>query len=198
MGLGQENANGRNSAFSRDILKIEIQGPEEQHYSVIDVPGIFRVKTEGVTTDADRDMVQKMVAEYMNNPRSIILAVIPANIDTATQGILTMAKDADPDGNRTIGVLTKPDLVDKGAERGVVDLINGKKHKLKLGWFIVRNLSQEQLTSRATNRDTLELEFFRNTTPWNTLDQENVGIKALKERLRGVLTAAIRREFPMV
>ena len=198
MGLGQGNANGRNSAFSRDILKIEIQGPEEQHYSVIDIPGIFRVKTEGVTTDADRHMVQQMVADYMNNPRSIILAVIPANVDTATQGILTMAKDADPEGNRTIGVLTKPDLVDKGAERGVVDLINGKKHKLKLGWFIVRNLSQEQLTSRATNRDTLELEFFRNTTPWNTLDQENIGIKALKERLREVLTAAIRREFPMV
>jgi len=198
MGLGQVNAKGRNSAFSRDILKIEIQGPEEQHYSVIDVPGIFRVKTEGVTTDEDRDMVQQMVAEYMNNPRSIILAVIPANIDTATQGILTMANDADAEGNRTIGVLTKPDLVDKGAERAVLDLVNGKKHKLKLGWYIVRNLSQEQLTSRATNRDTLELDFFRTTAPWNTIDEENVGIKALKARLHGVLTSAIRREFPKV
>ena len=43
-------------------------------------------------------------------------AVVPANVDVATQEIIQMAEDADPKGQRTLGVLTKPDLVDKGAE----------------------------------------------------------------------------------
>ena len=79
-----------------------------------------------------------MVQRYMENPRSVILAVIPANIDIATQEILTMAEGADDDGHRTLGVLTKADLVDSGAEEPVMDLIEGKRHKLALGWCIVR------------------------------------------------------------
>lgn len=79
------------------------------------------------------DLVRQMVGKYLSNPRSIILlvcgefqlermpltnirAVVPANVDIATQEIIQMAEDADPHGQRTLGVLTKPDLVDKGAE----------------------------------------------------------------------------------
>jgi hypothetical protein len=79
------------------------------------------------------NLVRQMVGKYLSNPRSIILlacdgfqfdrtqlidvrAVVPANIDIATQEIIQMAEDADPNGQRTLGVLTKPDLVDKGAE----------------------------------------------------------------------------------
>lgn len=69
--------------FSDDVLKIEIYGPEQQHLSVIDVPGIFRNTTVGVTTDADMEVVRNMVNHYMKNPRSIILAVVPANVDIA-------------------------------------------------------------------------------------------------------------------
>jgi len=47
----------------------------------------------------------------------------------------------DPDGIRTLGVLTKPDLVDKGAEKNVIDLVEGRKHQLKLGWHVLRNAS---------------------------------------------------------
>jgi len=46
-------------------------------------------------------------------------AVVPANVDVATQEIIQMAEDADPDRKRTLAVLTKPDLVDKGAEEHV-------------------------------------------------------------------------------
>ncbi len=79
------------------------------------------------------NLVRQMVGRYLSNPRSIILsvcdefqfgrtslidvrAVVPANVDIATQEIIQMAEDADPNGQRTLGVLTKPDLVDKGAE----------------------------------------------------------------------------------
>ncbi|KAE8549699.1 hypothetical protein EYB25_008223 [Talaromyces marneffei] len=99
--------------FSSNVLRLEICGPEEDHLSVIDVPGIFRNTTPGVTTKEDKDMVRGMVLEYMRNPRSIMLTVVPANVDIATQEIIDMAREVDPEGNRTLGVLTKPDLVDK-------------------------------------------------------------------------------------
>ena len=112
--------------FSDDVLKIEICGPKQQHLSVIDVPGIFRNTTPGVTTDSDIEIVRNMVNNYMKNPRSVILAVIPANVDIATQEILKMAEKCDANGQRTLGVLTKPDLVDRGAEHRVIDLVEGK------------------------------------------------------------------------
>ena len=127
MGLKGSGASDEGAeTFSDDVLKIDICGPKQQHLSVIDVPGIFRNTTEGVTTDADMDVVRNMVNHYMKNPRSVILAVIPANVDIATQEILKMAEKCDPKGQRTLGVLTKPDLVDKGAENRIVDLVEGR------------------------------------------------------------------------
>ena len=127
MGLTGSGAPDEGSdTFSDDILKIEICSPKQQHLSVIDVPGISRNTTEGVTTDADMEVVRNMVNGYMENPRSIILAVVPANVDIATQEILKMAEKCDKKGQRTLGVLTKPDLVDRGAEHRVVDLVEGQ------------------------------------------------------------------------
>ncbi|WPH01631.1 Hypothetical protein R9X50_00448100 [Acrodontium crateriforme] len=198
MKLKNSDGEGGSETFSQNVLKLDVSGPDQEHFSIVDVPGIFRVATEGITTDADKDMVREMVQSYMRNQRSVMLAVIPANVDVATQEILTLAKEHDPDGRRTIGVLTKPDLVDQGAEQGVMDLVNGLKHKLRLGWSIVRNLSQNQLQSQAAQRAALEEKFFANTEPWNRLHRDRVGILSLKSRLAEILASLIRHEFPKV
>jgi hypothetical protein len=119
MGLSdwRDASKASESLFSNDILRIEISGRDEQHLSVIDVPGIFKNTTEGLTTKADIALVRNMVQGYMDNPRSVMLTVVPANVDVATQEILEMAHDVDPEGQRTLGVLTKPDLVDEGSEQ---------------------------------------------------------------------------------
>src|ERR1700753_1909149 len=109
MGIKVNDHQVTHGTFSEDVLCLEICGPAEEHFSVIDVPGIFRKTTEGVTTKEDQEMVRAMVWRYMKNPRSIMLTVIPANVDIATQEILSMAEEADNDGHRTLGVLTKPD-----------------------------------------------------------------------------------------
>lgn len=121
--------------------------------------------TEGITTDSDRDLVRTIVQRYMDNPRSVILTVVPANVDIATQEILTLAKQYDPNGMRTIGILTKPDLVDKGAEHGVMDLLSSKRHAFRLGWHLVRNLVQHQIDSGNKDRAQLERVFFESKTP---------------------------------
>lgn len=157
MGVGE----GATTTFSNDVLKLKLSGPSREHLSIVDVPGIFRKTSEGRTTDADMRMVRHMVSGYMQNPRSVMLAVIPANFDIATQEILDMAKKEDPNGMRTLGIFTKPDLVDKGAEESIIEVVEGHREQLALGWHIVRNLAQWQLDDTAVDRDMLEREFFQ-------------------------------------
>ena len=140
-------------------------------------------------------LVQRMVKSYIKDSRTIILAVIPAPVDIATQEILSMAEEADPLGQRTLGVLTKPDLVDRGGEEHVMDLVRGTKNKLNLGYCMVRNRGHQDKSLSTIDRHEKEKQFF-NTAPWSTLDRERVGIPALQDRLRELLVDITHREFP--
>lgn len=183
--------------FASSVLKLEICGPNENHLSVIDVPGIFRTPSPGRTTLADRDMVRSMVLQYMQNPRSVMLTVVPANVDLATQEIIHLASEADPAEERTLKILTKPDLVDRGAEEKIIEMINDGNRSDELGWVVVKNAGQKELDQRGFNRDQAERAFFQ-TVPWNSLPEENCGIKPLMQRLQELLTAIVTREYPKV
>lgn len=196
MGLSMTKDDGL-PTFSKSVLKLEICGPNEDHLSVIDVPGIFRNTTPGLTTKDDKTMVRDMVHGYMKNPRSIMLTVVPANVDIATQEIIEMARELDPKGERTLGVITKPDLVDKGAETKVIDLIEGRDMEMKLGWVILRNLGQMELQDGNMDRDNLE-EKLRSERPWNAVPPDKFGIEALRIHLQDTVTANARRAFPLV
>lgn len=184
--------------FSNSVLRLEITGPTQEHFSVVDVPGIFRQTTDGVTKKADITLVRNMVLRYMESSRTVMLVVVPANVDAATQEILEMARDVDPEGDRTLGVLTKPDIVDKGAERNVLDMIEGRTVKFQLGWHVVRNPGQQELQNPTMNRELLKTKFFRNTAPWSGLDASKTGVEALRARLNEILTDLVKREFPKV
>lgn len=185
------------SNFSDDVFRIELCGPTRSHLSVIDVPGIFRTTEKGKTTDEDKLLVKNMVRHYIENPRTIILAVVAANVDIATTEILDMAADVDPSGQRTLGILTKPDLVDKGAEFDTIDLVRGRKKKLKLGYCVVRNRGKQERNLTTAERNRLETSFFQET-PWSSLEKSRVGISALSPRLRDLLSRITRHEFPAV
>ena len=192
------DTSGLKPTFSNDVLRLEIAGPDQEHLSVIDVPGIFKNTTPGLTTKADITLVRNMVLGYMENPRSVMLAVVPANVDVATQEILELAKEVDPEGDRTLGVLTKPDLVDRGAEPRVLDLIEGRARPMKLGWHVVRNPGQVDLTNSTLDRQALEMEFFRTRAPWQTIETDRAGIESLRDRLKDILCGLVGREFPKV
>ena len=197
MGLVPQDSGSKNT-ISKDVLRLEISGPKEDHLSVIDVPGIFKRTTSGVPTRSDMEMVAGMVHNYMKNPRSVILTVVSANVDIATQEILEKAEEVDPHGIRTLGVLTKPDLVDKGAEKDVIDLVEGRKHQLKLGWHVLRNAGQAELGNPVADRDATERNFFAEQPPWNTLGNGRVGIVSFRDRLQEIIADHVRREFPKV
>ncbi|GAB1212161.1 hypothetical protein ATERTT37_001291 [Aspergillus terreus] len=171
--------------------------PDEDHLSVIDVPGIFKNNTPGITTKTDIKMVREMVLGYMKNPRSIMLMVIPSNVDIATQEIIEMARELDPEGGRTFGVLTKPDLVDQGAEAKVMDIVLGRTMPVRHGWVVIRNLGQRELEDGQVDRDAAEEQFGRGDL-LNAILLERFGIGALRRRLQEVITENARRSFPLV
>lgn len=180
------------SVFSEDVLKIEICGPSVDYLTVIDVPGIFRNPDEGVTTREDMAMVRNMVRWYIQDSRTVILAVLPCNIDIANQEILTMAEEYDPNGERTLGILTKPDLVpEQSSKQAVCNIVRGKKKQLTLGYYVVRSRGADQGDSEFGRRE----DMFKQA-PWNALPPERVGVRALKARLAELLGHMARREFP--
>lgn len=126
-----------------------------------------------------------------------MLTVVPANVDITTQEIIEMAREIDSEGIRTLRIITKPDLVDKGAENKVIEMIEDRNGSSQLGWILVRNLGQQQLDEGNLDRDILE-EQFHQTEPWNQVRAENFGIKALTNRLQEILTSIVRSEFPSV
>lgn len=191
------NAAYSQRTFSEDVLRLEVSGPSQEHFSVIDVPGIFKRTTQGVTTKEDIILVDQMVHSYMSNPRSVVLVVIPCNVDIATQEILERAEDLDAEGIRTLGILTKPDLIDQGGEGAVVDLLEERKHRLRLGWHLLRNPGQSDLNAGRC-RHAIEADFFTKTAPWRSLDKEKLGVRTLRIRLQAILEEHIRREFPKV
>ncbi|KAF4463774.1 Interferon-induced GTP-binding Mx [Fusarium albosuccineum] len=199
MGIkSSSDGNSSGSAFSRDILRVEISGPNEDHLTIIDVPGMFENETPGVTTKDDIALVKDMVKKYISESRTIILAVVPCNGDIANQKILTYAKEVDPEGKRTLGVLTKPDLaVEEATKAVVVDLVRGKRRDLQLGYCVVKNRSADDASSSADERNRQEKIFF-GQAPWNKLSPDRLGIPALKTRIQQLLMDRTRSEFPKV
>lgn len=187
------------TTFSEDILRIEINGPDQPGLTVIDVPGIFRAATPGLTTDSDIKLVTSMVKRYMKDSRTIILAVIPCIVDIATQEILKLALDADPTGSRTMGVLTKPDLArERATQQVILDLIQGKRQDLKLGYCVVKNRGADDKSSSPQDRNADERAFFLEE-PWSSVaSSRRLGSDALKTILRDLLMDISKKELPKV
>lgn len=101
-------------AFSNDLLRVEVSGPDRPHLTIVDLSGLIHSETKQQSAD-DVQLVQDVVRSYMTEPRSIILAVISAKNDFANQVVLRLARETDPTGIRTLGVITKPDTLVAGS-----------------------------------------------------------------------------------
>ncbi|KAL1881850.1 hypothetical protein Daus18300_000903 [Diaporthe australafricana] len=184
--------------FSRDLLRIEITGTEIPQLTIVDLPGLIHSATRSQTED-DVELIKDVVREYMEEPRSVILAVISAKNDLANQMVLKMAKEADPTGQRTMGVITKPDSLFSGSknERDFVSLAQNKEIEFRLGWHVLKNLDSEKGSFSLTKRDHEEDEFFSKGI-WPRLPAQLLGVSKLRDRLSNVLTRQIASELPSV
>lgn len=183
-------------AFSRDILSIEIEGPSRPQLTLVDVPGLIQTETKGVTRQ-DRDMVTEITDFYIRQPRTICLAVVSAMNDYANQPILTKVREVDPTGERTLGIITKPDRLDRGSgsEAAFLALAQNEDIFFNLGWHVVKNRKFEEVSFSFEERNASEAFFFRNSN-FKTLPSDCVGIDALRVRLSALLFEHVKRELP--
>lgn len=124
-----------------------------------------------------------------------ILAILPSNVDPATQEILKLAKKADPNMTRTMAVLTKPDLaIEPSMQQVAIDYVLDKRGELTLGYYIVKNRGSNHNDRTLEEGQAMEREFF-SQAPWSALT-ERAGISCLKIRVRALLIDLIKKEFP--
>ena len=182
--------------FSKDILRVEIRGPTQPQLTLVDLPGLIHSETMSQTAQ-DVEMVKSLVAEYMKSARSIILAVVSAKNDVGNQIVLRRAREVDPEGNRTLGIITKPDTLpkDSGSEKTFLRLARNEDVKFHLGWHVVRNVDTTTRDTDAKPRDEQEKSYFEDSN-FGHLPSSSIGIDALRTRLSKILFNQIRVELP--
>lgn len=190
------NSSSTSRAFARDVLSIEIEGPSRPQLTMVDLPGLIQAETKGVTK-ADIDLVREITDHYISQSRTICLAVVSATNDYANQGILAKVRKVDPDGERTLGIITKPDRLPagSGSENAYLGLAQNEDVFFKLGWHVLKNRSFEEGASSFVERNISEATYFR-TSNFSKLRKDHVGIDSLRDRLSKLLFNHIKQELP--
>jgi GTPase SAR1 family protein len=183
--IAPKNIPGRFAA--RDILVVEKRGPDMPLLTLVDLPGLVRNANNDQSLE-DIKTIEALSDRYMKSSRTIILAVVGGNSDYVQAPILTKARHFDPNGSRTIGVLTKPDLTESiGLEDKFIDLVKNKdkRNDFKLGWYVLLNPGPRepgQSWPSAEERRRGEAAFF-NRGKWSSLPPSVCGSNALMRKL---------------
>lgn len=201
MGIKGYGSNQDGPGFAEDVLRINVVGRTGLHLSIVDLPGLVSVASDE-QTEGDLQTVDRMVDAYIGKPRTIILAIVQASNDIANQRIIKKSKFCDTAGARTVGIITKPDLINKGTEVRIAALAkNLDTTRLKLGFFLLKNPTPEEMAQSITSvqRSAKERYFF-DSELWRAqnLDRDRVGIDKLREFLQRLLDQHIEQELPKV
>ncbi|XP_029907834.1 interferon-induced GTP-binding protein Mx [Myripristis murdjan] len=194
----QDDMAGVGVGISDDLISLEIASPDVPDLTLIDLPGIARVAVKGQPENIG-DQIKRLISKFITKQETISLVVVPCNVDIATTEALKMAQEVDPDGERTLGILTKPDLVDKGTEETVVDIIHNEVIHLKKGYMIVKCRGQKEITEKVSLTEATEREtaFFKDHAHFGTLyDEGNATIPKLAEKLTLELVHHIEKSLP--
>ena len=187
---------GGNKGISKNPISLKIFSPHVLALTVVDLPGMTKVPV-GDQPENIEEQIQDMILDFIHNPNAIILAVTPANTDLANSDALQLAKHADPNGNRTIGVLTKLDLMDPGTDAS--EVLNNQVVPLRRGYIGVVNRGQKDINEDLSIRAGLkkEEEFFKTHPVYRSM-LSKVGTKTLAKGLSGILHHHIRECLPEV
>lgn len=198
-------------AVSAEPIMLSIRAANAPSLTLVDMPGLTKVATADQPASVVTD-IERMAKKFIVSENVVIVAVSAANADIATSDGVRLAKEVDPRSERTLGVLTKLDLMDKGTD--ATDVLNGKAVHLALGWCAVVNRSQDDIRRGVDMRAARENERVWFETHGETYGTErakderadtipdttapNVGTDALVNALVRVLGERVRREIPRI
>ncbi|XP_036955983.1 interferon-induced GTP-binding protein Mx isoform X4 [Acanthopagrus latus] len=194
----QDEMAGVGVGISDDLISLEIASPDVPDLTLIDLPGIARVAVKGQPENIG-EQIKRLIQKFITRQETISLVVVPSNVDIATTEALKMAQEVDPDGERTLGILTKPDLVDKGTEETVVDIVHNDVIHLKKGYMIVKCRGQKEITERVSLTEATEREkaFFEGHECFQTLYNDgHATVPKLAEKLTLELVHHIEKSLP--
>uniref|UniRef100_A0A1I8FZV8 Dynamin-type G domain-containing protein n=1 Tax=Macrostomum lignano TaxID=282301 RepID=A0A1I8FZV8_9PLAT len=196
-------------AISKNIIEMTLEAPDLPNLTLVDLPGIARYShSDGGSVNLYKLITNRTVLSTDNGHHQRVhpargdhhLTVIPLSADTATMEALQLAKDVDPYGLRTIGVLTFPDLVNKGAEEEKLQIARNITFPLSKGYITVKCRNQEDIKSRKSLREAKvdEMRFFSNDPFFSQLDPSQRGTDTLAKRLSTELLTLIKKFIPEV
>jgi len=151
-----DRVTGRNKGISNKTINLKIFSPFVLNLTLVDLPGITKVPTGDQPEDVE-EQIRNMCLDFISNPNAIILAVTAANQDLANSDALKLARLVDPEGERTIGVLTKVDIMDQGTD--CCEILDNKVIPLRRGYIAVINRSQKDIIENLEIRKGLAKEF---------------------------------------
>ena len=192
-----ERMTGRNKGIDIQPIRLKIHSPRVLNLTLVDLPGIAKVPVGDQPADIEHQ-IRTMVLHYISNPNAIILAVTSANTDLANSDALQLAQLVDPTGVRTVGVLTKLDLMDPGTD--CADILMNLVIPLRRGYIAVVNRGQKDIDADKSIRDGLKKEehFFKKHAVYSRDPNllQKCGTSRLAKTLNGILMNHIRDCLP--
>ncbi|XP_044134756.1 dynamin-2 isoform X5 [Bufo gargarizans] len=189
-----ERVTGSNKGISPVPINLRVYSPHVLNLTLIDLPGITKVPVGDQPQDIEYQ-IKDMILQFISRESCLILAVTPANTDLANSDALKMAKEVDPQGLRTIGVITKLDLMDEGTDAR--DILENKLLPLRRGYIGVVNRSQKDIDGKKDIRAALaaERKFFLSHPGYRHI-ADKMGTPHLQKTLNQQLTNHIRETLP--
>ncbi|XP_035431321.1 dynamin-1-like protein isoform X8 [Spodoptera frugiperda] len=183
---------GSNKGICPEPISLKIFSTRVVNLTLVDLPGITKVPIGDQPEDIE-NQIRNLIIKYISNPNSIILAVTAANTDMATSEAIKMSKEVDPDGRRTLAVVTKLDLMDAGTD--AIDILCGRVIPVKLGIIGVVNRSQQDIIDNKSIGDALKDEATYLQRKYPTIATRN-GTPHLAKTLNRLLMHHIRDCLP--
>jgi len=168
-------------SFCQDVLEVHIASPEVPSVTLVDLPGLIDVAMSETQSEDDIAFVREKVAEYVKNPRCLVLAVVDGSKDLSSNQILRYLTDGEQ-AKRTIGILTKPDLIPRERVLGrYIDLISNNNHLYRagLGWYVVRNRAPGEQHFTDRERDNAEMRIL-SQQEFNSIPTHQKGAQNLR------------------
>ncbi|XP_034436057.1 dynamin-2-like isoform X4 [Hippoglossus hippoglossus] len=189
-----ERITGSNKGISPVPINLRVYSPNVLNLTLIDLPGMTKVAVGDQPQDIEHQ-IREMLLQFITKESCLILAVTPANSDLANSDALKIAKEVDPQGLRTIGVITKLDLMDEGTD--AQDILENKLLPLRRGYIGVVNRSQKDIDGKKDIRVALaaERKFFLSHPAYRHI-AERMGTPHLQKTLNQQLTNHIRDTLP--